>query len=110
MIIETENRVLAAAARLRERLERGVKPDGSPITADLVAFEKSQDLTHLEWFAFQNAQARAHVTGKLTTAEAQTIYVALGGEIMSVSGWSSSTDLALKVTITQLMAELVGVA
>lgn len=100
------NRIEAAAARLRERIAQGVKPDGSPITADLSELERDQNLTHIEWFAYQNAQARAHATGKLSTAEAQTIYSALGGEGMSATGWADHVDLALKVTITQVIGEL----
>lgn len=103
------NRIEAAAARRRAQLATGLKTDGTPITVSLAAIEKEQDLTHIEWFGYQNAQARAHATGKLSTAEAQTIYMALGGEVMSTSGWSSSTDLALKLTIVQVMGELMGV-
>lgn len=60
-----------------------------------------------EHFAFQNAQARAHVEGKLTTEEAQTVYIALG-EVGSDAngGWSAGTDLATKVSVTMLMGQL----
>ena len=79
----TENRVLAAAERMRAALASGQKIDGSgPIEADLTALEADQNLTFTEWFAFQEAQARAHATGVLPTDEAQTVYVALGGEAM----------------------------
>lgn len=107
-MIGDDNRILQAARRLQERLDTGVKPDGSPITGDLEALEESLDLDALETFAYQSAQARAHATGKLTTAEAQTIYLALGGEGFgrTASGWADGVSLALKVTITNLMAEL----
>jgi hypothetical protein len=104
------NRVLDSAARMRDRIERRVKPDGSPITADLDAFERDQALTFGEWFAYQEAQARAHAMGKITTDEASTIYTALGGEAMPTDGWADGVDLALKVTITQVMGELLAVA
>ena len=92
-------------------LASGQKIDGSgPIEADLTALEADQNLTFTEWFAFQEAQARAHATGVLRTDEAQTVYVALGGEAMPPeTGWAEDVDLALKVTITTLIGQLMGV-
>ena len=101
------NRIEAAAARLRERIAQGVKPDGSPITGDLGELERGLAVTPMEVFAYQNAQARAHATGKLSTAEAQTIYTALTGGVADNGHWSPHVDLALKVTITQVVGELV---
>jgi hypothetical protein len=60
-----------------------------------------------EHFAFQQAQARAHVEQRLTTDEAQVVYVALG-EVGSQSngGWAAGTDTATKVAVTLAMGEL----
>lgn len=60
-----------------------------------------------EHFAYQELQARSHLEGTLTTDEATIVYVALG-EVGSPSngGWASGTDLATKVVVTRLMAEL----
>lgn len=106
-MIGIDNRILAAAERMRAAIQSGQKLDGSgPITGDLTALEQDQNLSHMEWFAFQNAQAAAHASGKLTTDEAMTIYTALGGEVMPVNGWSSGVDLALKLTIYSVCGQL----
>lgn len=101
-----KNRVAEAIARMRERIANGQKVDGSPITADLVALERGLANSVMEHIAFQNAQARAFAMGKLTQAEATTIYTALG-EVPAGDGWASGTDLATKIIVTQVMAELV---
>jgi hypothetical protein len=98
------NRVLAAIERQRDRLEQGIKPDGTPITGDLDSLEASLALTPLEVVAYQNAQARAHVMGILTTEEAQTIYAAIG----EGGDWAQGTDLATKVIVTQVIGELLA--
>jgi hypothetical protein len=79
---------------------------GAEALADLDA---TLAVTFEEHFAFQNAQARAHVTGLLTTDEAQVVYVALG-EVGDPGngGWAAGTDLATKVVVTQLMGELLA--
>jgi hypothetical protein len=61
-----------------------------------------------EHFAYQEAQARAHVEGKITPDEAQIVYTSLG-EVGSESngGWAAGTDLPTKVTVTMLMGELI---
>ncbi len=100
------NRILARIESQRALLQAGVKPDGTPITADLVAFEKSLDNSVEEHFAYQNAQARAHAMGIINTDEALTIYAALG-EVPASNGWAEGTDLASKAIITALMGELI---
>jgi hypothetical protein len=102
-MIHTSNRVLAAIERQRDLINRGVKPDGTPITGDLQELERSLALTPVEVVAYQNAQARAHVTGVLTTDEAQTIYVAIG----EGGDWSDRADLATKIVVTQVIGELI---
>lgn len=103
--LTADNRVLAYANRVQALLDNGRKPDGTLITADLGELEKSLALTPVEVFGYQNAQARAFATGKLSYAEAQTIYTAIG----EGGDWAEGTDLALKLTITQLMGELLRV-
>jgi len=102
------NRVAKAIEVQRERLAKGVKVDGSPITADLAQFERSMDNTPFEHAVYQEKKSIAQMRGLITLAEAQTIYKALG-EVPGKSGWASGTDLATKVVITGLMAELIGV-
>lgn len=103
------NRIESAISRLRARLEAGLKPDGTPITGDLGELEAGLALTGLEHFAYQSKQARAHATGKLSTGEAQTIYIALNGELPgSNGGWAESADLATKIVVTQVIGELAG--
>jgi hypothetical protein len=62
-----------------------------------------------EHFAYQQAQARAHAEGVLTTDEAQIVYVALG-EVGSPSngGWATGTDTATKAVVTQLIGQLLA--
>lgn len=107
-MLTTENRVLAYAESVRARIATGKKPDGSPM-GDLARLDRGMALTTAEWVAYQNAQARAHATGKLTASEAQTVYIALGGEVPSATGWAEGVDLAMKITITRLIGELAGV-
>ena len=103
------NRILAAAERMRGALATGQKLDGSgPITGDLTELENDQKLGFDEWFAFQQKQAEAHASGRLTTDEAMTIYTALGGEGMPAGGWAEGVDLALKLTIYSVMGQLIG--
>lgn len=62
-----------------------------------------------EHFAYQEEQARAHASGKLTADEALIVYNALG-EVGSDAngGWAKGTDTATKVSVTLLMTELVS--
>jgi len=102
------NRIESYAEVLRARIVSGLKPDGTPL-GDMVALEDSLDVTFDEHAAYQNAQAAAHAGGTLTTEEASTIYQALGaGYGRANGGWRIGTDLALKVTVTALMGQLLG--
>lgn len=106
---ERDNRLLTRIAKARDCLTRGVRIDtGEPLPADFDAagLERSMDNTLAEFAAFQGLQSRAHLMGVLTTAEAQTIYVALGGEAPAANGWASDTDLATKLIVTQVLHEL----
>lgn len=97
------NRVLDLIEKRRGQIANGVKPDGSPITVDLVAFEKTLDLSLEEFVAFQNIKSRAQVLGKINLDEAMTIYAALG----EGGNWAADTDLATKLIVTQIMEELI---
>ena len=59
----------------------------------------------IEFIQFKNQQASDHAQGLLSTAEAQTIYIALGGETFQPN-WPKGTSLATKSAITQIMGEL----
>jgi len=103
------NRVEAYAARIRAAIASGQKPDGSGPIGDVSKLNETLALDFSEHFAYQNAQAEAHASGILTTDEAMSVYVALG-EVGSASngGWAKGTDLALKVTVTNLIGQLLG--
>ncbi len=108
-MIDTTNRVEAHAATVREAIANGQKVDGSGPIGDTAALDRELALTFEEHFAYQNAQARAHASGLITPDEARTIYRALG-EVGSETngGWARGTDLALKVTVTTVMGQLIG--
>jgi hypothetical protein len=98
----TTNRVAAAIARVQERLDGLDEAKRTKLDADMaVGFE--------EHFAYQQAQAHAHLIGKLRTDEAQIVYAALG-EVGSDNngGWASGTGTATKVAVTMLMGELLA--
>jgi hypothetical protein len=82
----------------------------SGVPFDIVKVDKNLDLIFEEHFAFQNAQARAHASGIISTEVAQIIYNALG-EVMSTSngGWQPNVSTARKQSITQLMSELIQI-
>lgn len=104
-----ENRITQRIERTRDALNRRVRVDtGEPLPADFdpIAFERTLDNEVLEHFAYQSAQSHAHAAGRLSTSEAQTIYVALG-EVPDETGWAAGTDLATKLVVTQVLAELI---
>lgn len=96
------NRVAVAIENLRPRVE-ALDPDKRKGLDDGMAVEFD------EHFAYQEAQARAHVMGKITPEEATIIYNALG-EVGSESngGWAKDTDLVTKVVVTKIIGELIG--
>lgn len=98
----TPNRLTKAHANVSAKIAENLTDADK-----LETFEREMDISFQEHFAFQNAQARAHASGKLTTEEAQIVYVSLG-EVGSDSngGWAQATDLATKVVVTMLMGEL----
>ncbi len=106
MVIATGNRVEAAIERYEVRIKalNGVGLDGRKVSD----VEAGMALTFDDFFQYQQLQALAHATGKLTPDEAQTIYLALGGEGFH-GDWPVGTRLAVKLVVTQLMGELLGI-
>lgn len=103
-----ETAMAVSIARVRKALEQGMRLDGQPLpkTFDRDAFERTLDNTPQEHFTYQTIQSQAHAMGKITTAEAQVIYIALG-EVPAADGWAEGTDLATKVIVTQALGELI---
>jgi hypothetical protein len=105
------NRIADHAQTVRDAIAAGRKVDGSGTldASSLPALDASLAVDFAEHAAYQTAQARAHASGKITTEEAFTVYAALG-EIGSAAngGWAQGTDLALKVTVTTLIGQLIG--
>ena len=97
------NRVSTAIDTVTERLN-----DLSP--AKIKSLEVINVLEFSEHFQYQEKQAQAHASGKLSTEEANILYVALG-EIGADSngGWAEGTNLATKIVVTMVIGELLGV-
>lgn len=95
------NRLTAHIDSLRPRIDALTPEARAKLNADM-------DVEAFEHFAYQEQQARAHVSGKLTADEAMVVYRALGEVGSSANGgWAADTDLATKVSVTLLMGELV---
>ncbi len=103
------NRITEHASEVRNMIAAG-GVDGKLSTADAQwEFDMEFDLEPMEHFAYQEAQARAHVSGRITADEAMVVYRALGEVMASKNGgWQSHVDTALKVSITMLMGTLIG--
>ncbi len=101
---DTSNRVLEHAAQVQAAIDSGQKADGSGPIGDLEALESGLALSHLEGYAYKNAISRAQVSGMITLDEA----IVLQHTITEACDWRKGTSLALKVTVTALMAQLVG--
>lgn len=99
-MLATDNRLTAAISKIRVKAEALSEAEREGLNSEM-------DVTFEEHFAYQQAQARAHTMGKITTDEAQVIYIALG-EVGSASngGWAAETDLPTKVAVTLAMGEL----
>ena len=95
------NRITKYAAMVTAKLDAldGIGLDGRPLSD----FERELDLSPLELVAYQEAKSRAMLDGRITQAEAQTIYAALGES----GAWPKRTSLAMKVTVTNLMTQLI---
>ena len=109
-----ENRIVKGASnyqkRIDECLEKGVDHQGKPIDEALETLAKTMALSFTDHFEYQNLQAQAPASGKISADEARTIYAALGGVMNSKNGgWQPHVDLAMKTMITQIMGELVSI-
>lgn len=98
----TENRLTRSYAEVKERYD-------SLSPAKQASLDEEMAVTFEEHFAYQNAQARAHLMNVLDLDEAQIVYTALG-EVGDPSngGWASETDTPTKVVVTLLMGELLS--
>lgn len=102
------NRITSHADTVQALIDTG-GVNGALGTPDkLRAFEREMDISFQEHVAYQNAQARAHASGTISPAEAMLVYRALG-EVPGDGngGWATGTPLALKVTVTNLMGQLI---
>lgn len=99
-VTPTPNRVLASVELVRAKFEN----TGSDAERQADA---SSDIDASMHFMFQEAQAAAHASGRLTLEEALVVYESLG-EFWTESngGWTKGTDTPTKVVVTILMAEL----
>ena len=102
------NRVITAIERcetkLRTQFADGVGLNGKPIDS----LHEGMALSFADFTGYQGAQSRAYASGKLTADEANTIYQALGGDVFA-GDWPESTSLAVKLVVTQVVGELLGV-
>jgi hypothetical protein len=100
-----ENRIADCITRYGERIdaqgETGLT--GKPVDH----LHEDLAISMAEFVAYQNAQTRAHVEGRITTEEASTLYMALGGETYH-GDWPKRTPLATKIVVTQVMHELIS--
>ncbi len=101
------NRILAVAAKNQSVIdglggETGIGLTGKPIAA----LHEDMKLSLVEFVSFQNAQAHAFASGRITQEESTTVYRALGGEGFG-GDWPKATSLAMKITITTLMGQLI---
>ena len=106
MTTATVNRITVAISRNEAKLKsmNGIGLNGKSIDS----LHESMALSFDDFFGYQNAQAAAFASGKLTFEEAQTVYAALGGESFACD-WPTGTSLSTKLVITQLMCELLKV-
>jgi len=108
------NRIVNGASNYQKKIdgliEKSVDLQGKPIAESLESMDRDMDLTFSEHSSYQDLQARGHAKAKLTTEEAQTIYMALGESMSSKNGgWKPHVNLPMKLIITQVMAELLNI-
>lgn len=95
------NRIEAMIARYQGKINSKIIEDPGAVEK----LDKQMSTSFSDLVQYQNLQALAHASGKITTDEAQLVYRLLGGEAPSEEKWAK-LSLAEKVTITQLMSEL----
>lgn len=92
------NKIHARIAELTARI------DALP-TQGRIALSKTLTLDLDEYVKFQNLQAGAHASGRLSVDEAQTIYLALKNWLADERDTGAAT-IAARFVVTQLMGEL----
>jgi hypothetical protein len=108
-IVLTIQKYEAYEASIQAVLDGGKNIEtGAPIDAD--ALDSTLDIDASEFFAYQQTQALSHASGKISPEVAMIVYRALGGEMQSSGngGWAKGVSLARKVSITNLIGELVA--
>ena len=102
-MLSSNNRVSSAITRYDERVAKlnGVGLNGKPVDS----LHEAMRLTHRDFVDYQYVQAQGHALGIISPAEAQTIYLALGGEVYHPD-WSSGTSIGAKTAITQFISEI----
>ena len=77
----------------------------------LAGLEKTARVDFMDHAGYQDAQAHAFAAGRISMDEAQLVYNSLG-EVWTEGngGWKKGVSLARKLTITTMVAELLGVA
>lgn len=96
----SRNRIQDRIQLLNARITGGEIPQ-----ADLDRLEESLKTDTSDLIQYQNVQAFAHASGKITFAEADMAYNLLGREAPSEEKWNK-LSLAERVALTQLMSEL----
>jgi hypothetical protein len=103
------NRIVGLIGRYQAKIDALGGDDGIGLNGEpLAGMHDDQKLELSEFLTFQNLQAVAHAGGKLSSAEAMTIYRALGGEVYQ-GDWPTGTTLATKVAMVQILSELMGI-
>src|ERR1035437_4932674 len=96
------NRVVALIALIQQRIDSGkITPEA------LRHMDQSLKTTSVDLIQYQELQAAAHASGKITNEEAMTAYTLLGREMPSEEKWNKLA-IPQKVAITQLMTELLA--
>jgi hypothetical protein len=98
--VTDRNRIQERIRQLEARIKSGEIEQGKLDELDKQLATEAADLIE-----YQNLQAQAYASGKLSFAEADLIYRALGRESPSTATWDN-LPLATRVAITQVMAEL----
>ena len=77
----------------------------------IASLHESCKIDFLDHASYQGAQSSAFASGRITEQDAQVAYSSLG-EVYNESngGWAQDTTLARKITVTQMVAELIGAA
>lgn len=101
--IETRNRIEEKVLAYEKRIASSGRTPAELADLNLKMANSFSD--HAQ---FQELKSHAQMQGILTLDEAMTVYSILG-EFPTKDGWASGASLAQKITVSQLMGELLGV-